>query len=258
MPSATMPSALRRAAPPSDSSPPFGWRLRLRGLYVITDGRFGDGGAAESGAGDRHIAMARAALSGGARIIQLRDKSMTTARLLPVARELRCLTRRSGALLIVNDRVDIALACDADGVHLGPDDLPVADARRLLGPHCIIGVSCGDVEAAHRAEQCGADYIGAGAVFTTATKDDAGAPIGIDNLRAIVNVTTLPVAAIGGIDERSIARVVEAGACMACVVSAVATAGDEAAMTAAARALLAAAHFQQDESQGAMKPEEGR
>lgn len=234
-------------------SPPVALRHRLRGLYVITDEHWGNRHAAEQrihDAGQRaangHIAIARAALRGGAGIIQLRDKSASAAQLLPVARELRRLTQLSGALFILNDRVDMALACDADGVHLGPDDLPLADARRRLSPHCIIGASCGDIEEARRAAQRGADYIGAGAVFATTTKSDAGAPIGLENLRAITAATTLPVAAIGGIGQSNIAQVVEAGAVMACVVSAVSAAGDEAAMTEATRALILAAHFSQE------------
>jgi thiamine-phosphate pyrophosphorylase len=123
-----------------------------------------------------HLQIARAALVGGARVIQLRDKSSSLAQLLPIAHELRRLTLQHNALLIVNDRVDIALACDADGVHLGPDDMPPQAARRLLGPHRIIGVSCGDAEEARNAAAHSADYIGAGAVFGTLTKADAGAP----------------------------------------------------------------------------------
>jgi thiamine-phosphate pyrophosphorylase len=188
-----------------------------------------------------HLQIARAALSGGARIVQLRDKGSSMAQLLPVAKQLRRLTHRYGALLIVNDRIDVALACEADGVHLGPDDMPVADARRLLGPHRIIGVSCGDAAEARRAAAGGADYIGAGAVFGTATKSDAGAPIGLQTLQAIVNATTLPVAAIGGIDVSNIASTRSAGAAMWCVVSAVAGAGDENSMTAATRELIRAA-----------------
>ncbi|MDQ3815324.1 MAG: thiamine phosphate synthase [Armatimonadota bacterium] len=208
-------------------------RARLRGLYVITDERMGGG----------HSVIARAALAGGAAIIQLRDKSSSLPRLLETARELRRLTRSARALFIINDRVDVALAVQADGVHLGPDDMPLAEARRVLGPHRLIGASCGDVEEARRAERAGADYIGAGAIFGTATKHDAGAPIGLEALRAIVAATTLPVAAIGGVNRDNIAAVMAAGADMACVVSAVASAGNESAMTAATRDLIEAAGF---------------
>jgi thiamine-phosphate diphosphorylase len=189
----------------------------------------------------RHLQIARAALRGGARIIQLRDKSTSLAQLLPIARELRRLTRQYNALMIINDRVDLALACDADGVHLGPDDMPPAAARRLLGSHQIIGVSCGDVGEARQAAALGADYIGAGAVFATMTKADAGPPIGLHTLRKVIGATSLPVAAIGGVDASNIASTRQAGAVMWCVVSAVSGAGDEAAMTVATRALVEAA-----------------
>ena len=203
---------------------------RLRGLYVITDERMGGG----------HLNITRAALAGGARIIQLRDKSTPLARLLPIARVLRRLTREAKALLIINDRVDLALAVEADGVHLGPDDLPPQDAGRVLGPHRLIGVSCGNADEARRAQQLGASYIGAGAIFATATKSDAGAAIGLDGLGSIVTATVLPVAAIGGLNADNIGSVMATGAAMACVVSAVARAGDAAAMTAQTRALVRA------------------
>jgi thiamine-phosphate pyrophosphorylase len=202
---------------------------RLRGLYVLTDERLGGG----------HLAIARAALAGGARLLQLRDKSTSPRRLLSIALELRRRTREAGVLFIVNDRPDLALAFEADGVHLGPDDLPVAEARRVLGSHHLIGVSCGDAAEARRAEQDGADYIGAGAVFGSATKLDAGPPLGLDGLRAIVAATSLPVAAIGGVNAANIGAVATTGAAMACAISAVAGAGNEAAMTRATAQLAA-------------------
>jgi thiamine-phosphate pyrophosphorylase len=208
-------------------------RSRLQGLYVITH----DPDAA-SGPGHGHLRMARAALAGGASVIQLRAKELPLAWTVQMAHEIRRLTRSYNALFIVNDRADVALCSRADGVHLGPDDLPVAEARRVLGPHCLIGASCGDPDEAQHAARAGADYIGAGAVFGTATKSDAGAAIGLSALRAIVDATTLPVAAIGGITQDNIAAVFAAGAVMACVISAVSHAGDEEAMTAATRDLV--------------------
>jgi len=210
------------------SLPQFLPRARLRGLYVITDARLGGG----------HLAIARAALSGGARILQLRDKSTPLPEILPVAREIRRLTRECGALFIVNDRADVALAIGADGVHLGPDDLPVAEARRVLGPHKIIGASCATPAEAVAAWRAGADYAGAGAVFGTQTKLDAGDAIGLAMLRAICAATPLPVAAIGGVTPGNIASTRAAGAQMACVISAVTSAGDEAAMTQVVRDLV--------------------
>jgi len=202
-------------------------RSRLRGLYVITDEHMGGG----------HLAITRAALAGSANIIQLRDKSTPIHDLLPIGHELRRLTRAEGALFFVNDRIDIALAVDADGVHLGPDDMPPREARRVLGPHRLLGVSCANATEATEAERAGADYIGVGAIFGSSTKTDAGAPIGVDALREIIDTTSLPVAAIGGINHENIASVAVTSAAMICVISAIANAGDEAAMTAAAREL---------------------
>lgn len=209
--------------------PEFLPRARLRGLYVITDAALGGG----------HLAIARAALKGGARIIQLRDKSTPLSQLLPIAREIRRLTRAANALFMMNDRADLALAVGADGVHLGPDDLPVALARHILGPHKMIGASCNSPAEAVVAWRAGADYIGAGAIFGTQTKLDAGSAIGLETLRAIVQATPLPVAAIGGVSLENIAATREAGAAMACVISAVTNAGNEAAMEQAARDLVA-------------------
>lgn len=203
-------------------------RNRLHGIYVITDERAAGG----------HEAIARAALAGGAQVLQLRDKSTPIGALIPVALALRRLTLEAGVLLLINDRPDLAVAVEADGVHLGPGDFPPQLARRVLGPHRLIGVSCGDAEEARQAFAAGADYIGAGAVFATATKPDAGAPIGLEVLRSIVDATPLPAAAIGGIDLSNLREIGRTGAAMACVVSAVTQAGDEAAMTAATRALV--------------------
>ena len=208
-------------------------RSRLHGLYVVTDERWGGG----------HLSIARAALQGGADIIQLRDKSTPLRSLLPIAHELRTLTREHSALLIINDRIDIALLTQSDGVHLGPDDCPVASARRVLGPHFIIGASCGNIEEAQHAERDGADYIGAGDIFGTTTKADAGASIGLHGLSQIVGATRLSVAAIGGVTRQTIHSTVAHGARMACVVSAIARAGDDQAMQDATRELVAAARF---------------
>lgn len=213
--------------------PPHLLRSRLHGLYVITDERIGGG----------HLAIARAALAGGANIIQLRDKSASVVQLLPLAHELRRMTRAAGALFFVNDKIDMALAVGADGVHLGPDDMPLAEARRLLGPHRLLGTSCSNVTEVQTATRTGADYIGAGAIFGTATKHDAGPAIGLNQLHAMAKSTNLPIAAIGGVNEANIVSTIEAGANMACVVSAIALAGDHAAMLAATRNLIQAARF---------------
>lgn len=203
-------------------------RARLRGLYVITDAHMGGG----------HLSIARAALAGGAKILQLRDKTTAPRPLLEIALQLRALTRQQGALLLINDRLDLALLCEADGVHLGPGDWPLAAVRRVVGPGLLLGASTGTPEEARRAQQEGADYIGIGAVFGTATKTDAGAAIGVPGLAAVLRATTLPAAAIGGLNATNLFSTINAGAQMACVVSAIAGAGDEAAMTAATRELV--------------------
>jgi thiamine-phosphate diphosphorylase len=186
----------------------------LRGLYVITDPHLGGG----------HLMGARAALQGGARIIQLRDKEATTRQLVEYAQSLRTLTREYGALLIINDRLDVALAVEADGVHLGQDDLPVALARRIAGERLIIGVSAETVEEALRAEADGADYLGVGPMFATDTKPDAGVPVGPERLRAIKERVSIPVFGIGGITLQNAPQVLMAGADGICVISAIFTA----------------------------------
>ncbi|HEX8465295.1 MAG TPA: thiamine phosphate synthase, partial [Abditibacterium sp.] len=140
---------------------------------------------------------------------------------------------------LINDRLDLALLCEADGVHLGPDDFPIRAVRQILGPQKLIGASTGTPAEARLAEQEGADYLGIGAVFGTQTKSDAGAAIGLEGLREVVHATSLPAAAIGGLSERNLGSTLQAGAAMACVVSAIAGAGNETQMTAATRRLVA-------------------
>lgn len=200
-----------------------GWEV-----YVITDTAL---------AGGRPLSeVVQRALEGGARLIQLREKTLPTRHLIELGEELKRIARRFGARFIVNDRVDVALAVDADGVHVGQEDMPPRIARRLLGPGKILGVSVANVEEALRAGEEGADYLGAGAVFPTATKGEAEV-IGLEGLRAICAAVDLPVVAIGGIDRERAAEAVKAGAAGVAVVSAVMAAPDPAA---AARELLAA------------------
>src|SRR5207244_11449094 len=140
-------------------------------LHVLTDEQLSRGRTT--------VDVVRAALAGGATVIQLRDKTASTRRLLELGRVLRALTREAGATFIVNDRADVALAVDADGVHVGQDDLPAREARRIVGANRVLGVSASSVAEALQAERDGADYIGAGTVFATVSKPDAGAPIGL-------------------------------------------------------------------------------
>jgi thiamine-phosphate pyrophosphorylase len=151
------------------------------------------------------------AIRGGAGMVQLREKQMDDSSRLKQARLAREITRRTGALLIVNDRADIAQLADADGVHVGQDDLSVRDVRRVLGPTSLVGVSTHDLEQVRRAVLEGANYIGIGPTFPTSTKDFSQYP-GLDFIREAANETSLPAFAIGGIDESSVGQVVAAGA----------------------------------------------
>ena len=157
-------------------------------------------------------------LSGGAKFLQLRVKALPPSDFLDLARRARTATRSCGCKLIVNDRVDIALACDADGVHLGQEDLPLAVGRKLIG-NKIIGVSTHDLDQAREAEQNGADYIGFGPMFGTSTKDTGYTARGVEMLRQIRAGVTLPIVAIGGINEQNVQQVWQAGANSAAIIS---------------------------------------
>jgi thiamine-phosphate pyrophosphorylase len=182
---------------------------------------------------DRTLAGARAlseivaeAIAGGVTLVQLREKQASTREFLEVATRLRRLTRQTATTLLINDRVDIALAVDADGVHVGQDDLPAELARELLGPERILGVTAGTVELVRAAQRAGADYVGCNAVFATPTKSDTGAPLGLDGLRRLVAGSPLPVIAIGGINADNVAEVAATGASGIAVVSAIVAAED--------------------------------
>jgi thiamine-phosphate pyrophosphorylase len=195
-------------------------------LYVITD---------EPMAGGRsHAEIAWRAVRGGADIIQLRDKTCSPLELLRTARDLRTITRTSGTLFIVNDRLDVAIACGADGVHLGQDDMPVSTARQLAPPGIIIGASVGTVQEAREAERGGADYLALSPTFSTTSKHDAGPGHGLDRFREIRHAVSIPVVAIGGIDRQNAKDVIAAGADGIAVISAVVSRPD---ITAAAREL---------------------
>lgn len=163
--------------------------------------------------------MALAALKAGVKWIQYRDKGRSRRELYREALKLRAITRDFGAAFIVNDHADIALAVDAEGVHLGQDDLPLKEARKLVGKK-IIGISAHSLSEAGEAFSGGADYIGFGPVFYTATKD-AGMPRGLEMLKDIKRKTGIPAVAIGGISEENLPAVFEAGADAVAMVSAV-------------------------------------
>jgi thiamine-phosphate diphosphorylase len=184
--------------------------------------------------GRSHVDITRAALEGGVRIIQFRDKNSTDERMIEVGREIRKLTKQFGAIFIVNDRLEVALQCDADGLHVGQGDQPAGELRRILGDR-ILGVSVATVDEAIIARNDGADYLGVGPVFATSTKADAGAVTGLDMLRLTREASGLPVVAIGGINERNVADIAKSGADSASVISAIVCADD---MVQAARNLI--------------------
>jgi len=197
-------------------------------LYLVTDAGLARGRSA--------LGIVEAAIRGGVTIVQYREKDASTRRMIEEAAEILRLCRAAGVPLIVNDRLDVALAIDADGVHVGQDDMPASFARRLMGKGKILGVSAGSVEEARQAVDDGADYVGASPVFSTPTKPDAPPPVGIEGLRRITRAVSIPVVAIGGITAGNAAAMREAGAAGIAVVSAIVGAED---VEGAARSLRA-------------------
>ena len=187
-------------------------------LYVVTDEKLKKGLT--------HQQIAKKALAGGADVIQLRDKAMTGRELFITACKIREITRNAGTLFIVNDRIDIAIASGADGVHLGQDDLPLCEARQMAPENFIIGVSVGSVAEAVNAEADGADYVAVSPVFGTGTKPDAGPGHGTALITAIKQNISIPVIGIGGIQKENIREVLVAGADGVAVISAIINSDD--------------------------------
>lgn len=204
---------------------PAGWISKLR-LIVIT--------SRQEDLGRSHEDVARAALDAGCEAIQLRDKEMPEDVFGEVARAVAAECERRGALFFVNDRVEVA-ARFACGVHLGVDDMPVKDARAVLGDAAVVGFSPESVREARRAVADGADYLGVGPVYGSGTKLDAGEAIGIRGLARMVRRGIAPVVAVGGIGPGNAAEIAQAGAAGMAVIEAVSRAGD---MKEAARELL--------------------
>jgi thiamine-phosphate pyrophosphorylase len=202
-------------------------RARLGGLYVIV------------GAPDP-VAQAAAGIAGGARVVQLRLKDTPAGLVLDAARRIAALAAGK-ALLIVNDRADLALLSGADGVHLGDEDLPPAEARRLVGPELLVGRTTRTLEEARAALAAGADHVGFGPIFATTTKDLPVPPRGLDALAEVTRALRAPVVAIGGIGEGTIAGVARAGAACAAVIGAVFASGDPASSSARLAAAFDAA-----------------
>ena len=168
-----------------------------------------------------HVELAKLAIRGGADTIQFRQKSGSTREMIQAAREVKQVCEESGVTLIVNDRLDVAIASGADGVHLGQDDFPIPLAREVLGKDCLIGGSAATKEEARVCLSEGADYVGFGPVFPTTSKDDAGPVSGISILKEVVQSIPLPIIAIGGVSADNAADVMEAGAHGIAVISAV-------------------------------------
>ncbi len=182
-------------------------------LYVVTDSRL---------AGERgNLWTIEEAIAGGADVVQLREKNMSTREMILLGQALRELTRKHGVLFVVNDRVDVALAVDADGVHVGQDDMPAPLARKLVGLGMIVGVSATTLAEAIRAAEDGADYLGVGPIYPTGTKPDAAPATGPELVSAARRATGLPIVAIGGIGPANAAEVVAAGADGVAVISAI-------------------------------------
>lgn len=209
------------------------WRSTFRGFYAILD--------------RDDLTLARTLVDpagAGARVLQLRvkgDNPLSAAELLRLGREARAIAHAAGALFVVNDRLDLALACEADGVHVGQTDLPLADVRRVLadaGSSMLVGVSTHDAAQVSAAVAGGADYLGFGPVFATSTKENPDPVMGCAGLaRAVSLAGAVPVVAIGGITVARAAEVARAGAACACAIAAVNSAADPAA---AGRAIGAA------------------
>lgn len=197
-------------------------------LCVITD---------EKVSGLRHREVADLALQGGAPMIQLREKSNDIRAIYEEALAIRQLCRHRGALFIVNDRLDLGLAVDADGVHLGQEDLHASLARPMLRQRMLLGVSTHSLEEAREAEAAGADYIGFGPVFATASKTGTRPTVGLDGVRSVKAAVQVPVLAIGGITLERAPEVIAAGADGVAVIAAIVGSGD---ITGACRRFLSA------------------
>ncbi len=200
----------------------------ITGIYVVTD--------QELRHDRKHVEIARCAVEGGASIIQIRDKFASDRDFYNWAVEIREITRKYDVMFVVNDRVHIAAAVGADGINIGQNDIPIAAARQILDESVIIGVSCSNMSEAMQAVEDGADYLGFGPIYTTATKLDAAPKTGIETLRDVVTMSTIPVVAIGGISAGNITEVLATGVSSAAVVSAVVCAED---MTKATEDLVA-------------------
>jgi len=187
-------------------------------LYLVTDAGLGRGRSTHQ--------IVEAAMRGGVTMVQYREKTASTRRMIDEALDLRQLCRTYSVPFIINDRLDVALAVDADGLHVGQDDMPAGLARKLLGPGKLLGVSVENARQARLALDDGADYVGASPIFATPTKPDAPPAIGLQGLQELARNTSLPIVAIGGVNASNAASVLRAGAGGLAVVSAIVSAED--------------------------------
>ncbi|MFM7026668.1 MAG: thiamine phosphate synthase [Limnohabitans sp.] len=185
-------------------------------LYLVTDTALSRGRSLEE--------LVSAAVQGGVSCVQLREKHLDTRDFVVLAQSLKAVLSPLGVPLVINDRIDVALACGADGVHLGQSDMPVEDARRLLPPGVFIGWSVETLQDVQRASRLPVDYLGVSPVFATPTKTDTSSPWGLDGLRQVRAATSLPLVAIGGIHRGNALQVLQAGADGLAVVSAICSA----------------------------------
>jgi thiamine-phosphate pyrophosphorylase len=183
-------------------------------LYFITDSKLTRKTVLED---------VRAAIKAGVKIIQYREKEKTTGEVLEEAKKIGKLCKENSILFIINDRVDVALAVNADGIHLGNEDMPYSIARKLLGRKKIIGLTVQNIQEAIEAEKIGADYVGVSPIFETKTKVDAGKPAGTELIKVVKGKLKIPFVAIGGINEKNIKSVLKAGAKSVAIISAIIT-----------------------------------
>nr|WP_307774700.1 thiamine phosphate synthase [uncultured Cetobacterium sp.] len=181
------------------------------GVYAITDSK--------SGKDKDLLTYCEELLKGGAKILQYREKYKKMGEKLKEAKSLRELTKKYGATFIINDHVDIALLVKADGIHIGQDDFPISEVRKLIGENMIIGLSTHSPAQAQKALEDGADYIGVGPIFSTDTKDDVCDPVGLDYLNFVENNISIPYVAIGGIKTHNINTILKYKTKCICLVS---------------------------------------
>ena len=191
-------------------------KLNDIGYYLVTDSKLSKKGT---------LSDVENALKAGCKIVQYREKNKSTRDMIEEAKRIKkkC---EGKAIFLVNDRIDVALAVDSDGVHIGQDDIPFEIAREILGNEKIIGVTVHNLEESVEAEKIGADYIGLSPIFQTDTKKDAGAACGIATIKSVRKSVNLPIVAIGGIDKENISQVIKAGADAAVAISAVVCSDD--------------------------------